>query len=359
MDEAATKTNGQSAGKPTEALAITTSRHFLSWMAGINASIAFTTYQAGKLIMLGLKRDGRLAVFERTFARSMGIGVFPGGRSLVLATQWQLIRFDDILRGQAHGENDALFGPHAMWVTGDVDAHEVAILPGGRPLFVNTLFSCIAEASDGFNFRLMWKPKFITKLAPEDRCHLNGMAMENDKPKFVTVVAPSDVGDGWRDRRMSGGQVIDIESGEAVAGGLSMPHSPRLYGGKLWLLNSGTGEFGFVDRDTGKFQAVAFCPGYARGLAFVGRHAIVGLSLARENRTFQGLALDDELPKRGAEARCGLLIIDIQSGDTIGWVRIEGVVRELFDVAILPGVKNPSIIGFKTDEVKHTISMDE
>lgn len=343
--------------QPQEALAITTSRHFLSWLAGANAALAFTTYQAGKLIMLGLKRDGKLAVFERTFARSMGIGVFPNARSLVLATQWQLVRFDDILRGQTHGENDALFGPHAMWVTGDVDAHEVAIQANGKPLFVNTLFSCLAEACEGHNFRPVWRPPFISKLAPEDRCHLNGVAMEGDRPRYVTLVAPSDVGDGWRDRRNDGGQIVDITTNEPVAAGLSMPHSPRLYAGKLWVLNSGKGEFGYIDN--GKFQSVAFCPGYARGLSFVGRHAIVGLSLARENRTFQGLGLDEALASRGAEARCGLLIIDIESGDTVGWVRIEGIVRELFDVAALPGVRNPSIIGFKTDQVQHTISMDE
>jgi len=348
------------ANKGTEALAITTSRHFLAWLASANASLAFTTYQAGKLILLGLKKDGRLGVFERSFARSMGVGVFPGGRSLVLATQWQLVRFDDMLgRGRMHGEHDALFGPHAMWVTGDVDAHEVVILGNGRPLFVNTLFSCLAEASDGHNFRPTWRPPFITRLAPEDRCHLNGVAVDNDRPRYVTIVAPSDVTDGWRDRRNDGGQVLDVETGEAIADGLSMPHSPRLYQGRLWLLNSGTGELGFIARDVGRFQPVAFCPGYARGLAFVGRHAIVGLSLARENRTFQGLALDDALTAHGAEARCGLLIIDIQSGDTVGWLRIEGVVRELFDVAVLPGIKNPAIIGFKTDEVQRTISMEE
>lgn len=342
-----------------EALAITTSRHFLAWLAGINGAIAFTTYQAGKLLMLGLKNDGRMAVFERTFPRSMGIGMFPGRRAFVLATQWQMIRFDDILAGHKHGEHDAHFGPHAMWVTGDVDAHEVAIQPNGRPLFVNTLFSCLCEVSDAHNFKPVWRPKFITKLAPEDRCHLNGMAMENGKPKYVTMVAPSDVADGWRDRRNDGGQVVDVETNETVAGGLSMPHSPRLYAGHLWVLNSGTGEFGFVDPANGKFQSVAFCPGYARGLAFTGRHAVIGLSLARENRTFQGLSLDKNLSERGAEARCGLLIVDIESGDTVGWVRAEGIVRELFDVAVIPGVRNPSIIGFKTDEVQHTISMEE
>ena len=161
-------------------------------------------------------------------------------------------------------------------------------------------------------------------------------------------------------RRNDGGQVLDVETGEAIADGLSMPHSPRLYqGAASGTVNSGTGELGFIESEAGRFQPVAFCPGYARGLAFIGRHAIVGLSLARDNRTFQGLALDDALTAHGAEARCGLLIIDIQSGDTVGWVRIEGVVRELFDVAVLPGIRNPAVIGFKTDEVQRSISMEE
>jgi uncharacterized protein (TIGR03032 family) len=153
--------------------------------------------------------------------------------------------------------------------------------------------------------------------------------------------------------------VMDVTSGEPLLRGLSMPHSPRLHDGRLWLLNSGAGELGFLDRDAKKFEAVAFCPGYARGLAFIGSYAIVGLSLARENRTFQGLPLDGALAARGAEPRCGLLVIDTKSGDTVEWLRIEGMVRELFDVAVLPGVRNPAAIGFVTDEIQRVISIDE
>ena len=169
----------------------------------------------------------------------------------------------------------------------------------------------------------------------------------------------SDVADGWRDRRADGGMLIDIASGEVLLRGLSMPHSPRLHEGRVWLLNSGAGEFGYFDRDAKKFVAVAFCPGYARGLAFAGSHAIVGLSLARDNRTFQGLPLDQALRTRGAEPRCGLLVIDTRTGDTVGWVRIEGVVRELYDLAIFPGIRNPAAIGFKTDEIQRVISIDD
>lgn len=109
----------------------------------------------------------------------------------------------------------------------------------------------------------------------------------------------------------------------------------------------------------GRFETVAFCPGYARGLAFVGNHAIIGLSLPRESRTFAGLDLDDELAKRDVEVRCDLAVIDLASGDMTGWVRIEGLVRELYDVAALPGIRCPSAIGFKTDEMMHLTSIDD
>ncbi len=138
-----------------------------------------------------------------------------------------------------------------------------------------------------------------------------------------------------------------------------MPHSPRLHKGKLWLLNSGTGELGYINRKAKKFEPIAFCPGYARGLAFIGNHAIVGLSLARENRTFQGLPLDKTLSERGADARCGLAVFDITTGDMTAWVRLEGVVRELYDVAFLPGIRLPSAIGLKSDEILHVISIDQ
>jgi uncharacterized protein (TIGR03032 family) len=340
---------------------LTSSAPFAEWLASTGGSLAFTTYQAGKLFLLGSAPGGRLSVFERTFPRSMGLAVSDDAGTIGLATQHQIHRFDNVMaRGQATGEGyDAIYAPHAGWVTGDLDAHDVAFGEDGRPVFVNTLFSCIATVSDGHSFRPLWNPSFISRLAPEDRCHLNGLAMEDGRPRYVTAVSRSDVADGWRDRRSDGGVVIDTRSGEIVAMGLSMPHSPRLHRGRLWLLNSGKGELGFVDLNSGKFEGVAFCPGYARGLAFVGRHAVIGLSLPRENRTFSGLPLEDALLARDTEPRCGLAVFDLESGDMTAWVRIEGVVRELYDVAVLPNVRRPSMIGFKSDEVRFVISIEE
>jgi|SRR4051812_20210943 len=344
-----------------ERFALTHSRHFPQWLAGTRGSLAFTTYQAGKIFFLGIKPDGGLSVFERTFPRAMGLAASADGRSLALATHYQIHRFDNLLPpDQANAEGfDAVYAPHAAWVTGDLDVHDVGFGADGRPVFVNTLFGCIAAVSDGHSFRPLWKPAFVSRLAAEDRCHLNGMATEDGRPRYATAVSRSDTADGWRDRRADGGVAVDVRSDEIVAQGLSMPHSPRLHDGKLWLLNSGTGELGYVDLQGARFEPVAFCPGYARGLAFAGNHAIVGLSQARENRAFSGLPLDTALASRDTVPRCGLAVIDLSSGDMTDWVRLEGAVRELYDVAALPGVRRPSAIGFRTDEVKYVISIDE
>ena len=341
----------------TPTFSLTTSRGFTKWLGATGGSIAFTTYQAGKIFFLGVKPDGSLSVFERSFPRVMGLAVSPDSSSLYLATQVQLYRFDRLDNGAQGGVYDATFAPHQTWITGDIDIHDVGIGADGRPVFANTLFNCLATIAEGHSFRPLWQPKFVSQLVPEDRCHLNGLAMQDGRARYVTCASRSDVTDGWRDRRVNGGVVVDVHSGEVVADGLSMPHSPRLYRGKLWLLNSGEGNFGWVDVAPGQFNALTFCPGYARGLSFAGDHAIIGLSRPRENRTFTGLHLDAALESHDAEARCGLLVVDMNSGSAVDWVRIDGVVDELLDVVHLPNVRCPSAIGLKGPEIERVLSV--
>lgn len=337
-------------------LEINTSRQFSSWLASTGGSLAFTTYQAGKLFTLGTKQDGSLVVFERTLDRCMGLAVH--GPSLYVSTLYQIWRFENLMGlGEAHDNHDACFAPQMSWVTGDLDVHDMALDNQGELTFVNTLFGCLAKPSLEASFSPLWQPPFLSKLAAEDRCHLNGMAMADDGPAYVTAVSTSDVADGWRDKRASSGVVVDVNSNEIVATCLSMPHSPRLHDGMLYLLNSGTGEFGTLDPGTGKFTAITFCPGYARGLTFVGDHAVIGLSLPRDNKTFQDLPLDAALTEKNTEARCGLIVVDLKTGDTVHWVRFEGVVTELYDVALISGIKNPSLVGFKSDEIRRVIKV--
>lgn len=332
------------------------SRQFTAWLAEQRVSLAFTTYQTGKLFLVGLQPDGRLSLFERTFNRCQGL--WSDGQTLWMSSLYQLWRFENALPpGQVANGFDRLYVPRVGYVTGDIDIHDVAVDADGKVMFVNTLFSCLATVSDRHSFVPLWRPQFISKLAAEDRCHLNGLALEDDRPAFVTTVSQSDVADGWRERRRDGGCVLDVRTNAIVASGMSMPHSPRVYRDQLWLLDSGTGYFGRVDRSNGRFEPLTFCPGFLRGLSFVGDHAVVSLSLCRENRTFQGLALDDNLRSRDAEAHCGLCVIDLKTGDLVHWLWLHGVVRELYDVVVLPGVRRPSALGFKTDEIRRTLSI--
>lgn len=346
---------------PSDArLEILSSRGLPGWLASLSLSLAFTTYQAGKLFLLGLQPDGRLSLFERTFNRCMGL--CASGESLWMSTLYQIWRLENALpAGATQDGHDRLYVPRVAFTTGDLDVHDLAVTADGQVVFVNTLFSCLATTSHRASFVPLWRPPFVSRLAAEDRCHLNGLALRDGRPAFVTSVSRSDVADGWRDRRRDGGLVVDVASGEIVADGLSMPHSPRWHdagdGARLWLLDSGNGRFGWLDGKSGRFETVAFCPGYARGLAFAGPFAAIGLSRPRGNRTFAGLALDGELEKHGAAPRCGLMVVDLRSGDMVHWLRLEGVVEELYDVAVLPGVRRPMALGLKTDEIRRTITV--
>ena len=344
--------------KTTPALELTASRQFTSWLLEQKLSLGFTTYQAGKLFLVGLQPDGRLSVFERTYNRCLGL--WSNGQTVWMSSLYQLWRFENVLApGTSSAGHDRLYVPQVGYMTGDLDIHDLAVEASGRVVFVNTLFGCLATISETHHFVPLWKPPFLSRLAAEDRCHLNGLALENGKAKYVTAVSQSDVADGWRDRRHDGGCVIDVESSEIIATGLSMPHSPRVYRDKLWLLNSGTGYFGFIDRATGQFEKVPFCPGYLRGLSFHGDYAIVGMSKSRASKTFSGLALDENLKASDAEARCGVQVIDLKSGDVVHWIRIEGVVSELYDVVGLPGVVRPQALGFKTDEIRRVLRVGD
>lgn len=332
-----------------------------SWLASESVSLALTTYQAGRLFFIGRRDDGSLRAHERMIEQCQGL--WTDGTSLWTSGKTMLWRLHNDLPTGATTERgaDRRFVPREGRVTGAIDIHDIGVGDTGDgrsgPIFVNTAFNCLATISDTASFRALWRPPFVSALVGEDRCHLNGLAMDGARPAFVSAVSRSDVADGWRERRHDGGVVVDVRSGEVVASGLSMPHSPRLYDGRLWVLNSGRGELGTVDPASGVFTPVAFCPGYARGLAFTGRYAIVGLSRPRRNQTFEGLELDQQLAAKDAAPRCGLLIVDIDSGRAAEWLRFQHTIDELYDVAVLPGVMQAEAVGFIGDDIEKTVSV--
>jgi uncharacterized protein (TIGR03032 family) len=323
----ATRASGPTA---TLDLASTHTSSLPALLDDVGMTIAVTTYQTGRVVLI--RADGGVAnTHVRAFRRPMGLAV--AGDRLVLATEREIVDLRDQPAAAAAlesaGKVDAVYIPRTVHVTGDIAAHEVAIGTGGEVWVVNTRFSCLCTIAPDASFHPRWRPPFVSALAADDRCHLNGLAMVDGEPRYVTALGATDVEHGWRAGKADGGVIVDVASGEVVASGLCMPHSPRVVGDRLYVLESGKGELAVVDRDSGAIETIARVPGFARGLAFLGPYAIVGLSEVRET-LFDGVPITD-VDERSA----GVWIIDTRSGATVAWLRFSGVVRELFDVQVV------------------------
>lgn len=335
----------------TYSINITASPQFGSWLRNEKLSLSFTTYQTNRLFFVGTTNEAKIILHERLFDKPMGL--WATGNQLYMSTRYQIWRFDNYLvMGESYQGCDRLYVPSVSYTTGNLNVHDVAIDQSSQILFVNTDFSCLAKIETGYSFVPVWQPPFISKLVAEDRCHLNGLAMVDGQPTYMTACSATDQAAGWRNCRQNGGILLHLPSHEIVSRNLAMPHSPRWYEGKLWLLNSGTGELGYMAGE--QFQPIIFCPGFVRGLTFWRNYAIVGLSKLR-SANFSGLPLEIELGKFSQQAQCGLLVVDLNSGVIVHWLHIDGVVEELFDIVILPGVCNPSAIGFQSEDIERLI----
>ena len=367
-DRDAEKVSPENTNTPTEAppantpeadkIDIDFSQGLAGFLASNNISIGFTSYQTGRLYLVGHGADGKLALHEAVYPQAMG--VIGDGDRIYLGTLTQIVRMENVLNPsqRANEIHDKVYVPRNMQTTGNIDIHELGIKENGKIVFVNTRYSCLCEPSVTHSFKPVWKPEFISKLAAEDRCHLNGLAMVDGQPKYVTAVCRSDVVDAWRDRRHDGGVIIDVDSNEIMAEGLSMPHSPRVHDGRLWVLNSGSGELGWINPADRAFTPIAFFPGFLRGLAFHNDHAFVTLSKPRHGR-FEGLALDDKLREKDADAWCGVQIVSLANGDVAQWLRFDGAITELFDICVLPGVQNPITLGPQSAEIRDFLTIED
>jgi uncharacterized protein (TIGR03032 family) len=311
-------------------------------------SLLVTTYQAGKLMAVR-GAQGRVATLLRTFERPMGLAV-KDGRQLALAARGQVWLFrnapDIARRIPPVGTYDACFIPRTSSVTGDIRSHDIA-WAGDDLWIVNTYFSCLCTLHPDYSFVPRWRPAFVTDLAADDRCHLNGLAVVDGEPKYVTALGETNTAEGWRPQKAAGGILMDVPSGEVITQGLSMPHSPRVHADRVWVLESGTGQVQVVDVKSGKRDTVAELPGFTRGLAFYGPFAFVGLSKIRESAMFGGLPI----ASRVKDLQCGIWVLDVHTGRTIEFMQFEAGVEEIFAVEVLVGFRFPEILGFVEDTI--------
>jgi uncharacterized protein (TIGR03032 family) len=301
--------------------------------------------------------DGQVALEHQPFCHAMGIAAT--GDRIYLGGETQLWRLEnDLSPGQATlSGHDRFYLPRGCTITGFIDIHEVTLDAQSRPMFVNTLYSCLAVPSMRASFRPVWKPRFVNALLPEDRCHLNGVAMKEGRPKYVTAFADTDTSGGWRPQLRDGGVVIDVETNRVVAEGMSAPHSPRIVNGGVLVLDSGRGDLVRIDPEHGSREQMVFLPGFLRGLALCDRFALITVSRSRQSN-FEMLDLQARLDAYGLTPRCELAIVDLMRGEIVEWLRFEGHVHELFDVAVLRGVRRPATAAPSSAEVRNRITFE-
>ena len=322
-----------------------TSKHTTSLpsiLARLGVSLVVSTYQAGKVILVR-EDQGTLNTHFLNFNKPMGIAVdgqrlTVGGRNTV----WYYRNMEALApRLEPSGRHDACYLPRQIHFTGDIDIHEMAWGIKGLWL-VNTKFCCLCTLDPDHSFSPEWRPHFVSELTPEDRCHLNGMAMLNGVPAYVTALGETNSQGGWRENKRDGGILMDVVENRIVARGLSMPHSPRFYKNRLWFLESGIGGIGWFEPESlhqgepgqAVHRTVAQLPGFTRGLDFVGPFAFIGLSEVRESKVFNDFPLVERLGEE--ERSCGVWVVDTRNGETVAFLRFESGVQEIFAVQALP-----------------------
>ncbi|MEN8260240.1 MAG: TIGR03032 family protein [Pseudomonadota bacterium] len=294
---------------------------------------------------------GQLNTHFRIFAKPMGMTA--DGNRLTIGdanTVWDYRNMPALAQKlEPPGRHDGCYVPRRMHVTGDIDIHELAYDAQDELWVVNTRFCCLCTLDKDHSFRPRWRPPFVSALAPEDRCHLNGLGMVDGRPKYVTALGQADTPGGWRANKASGGVLMDIETNEILLQGLSMPHSPRWYEGKLWFLESGQGSLAVADLKRGTWKTVVEVPGFTRGIDFYGPLAFIGLSEVRESAVFSGIPL----VRRLTERTCGVWVVNIQTAETVGFLRFEAGVQEIFAVQVLRGIRFPELLEWGDARLAH------
>ena len=318
----------------------------------LECTMAITTYQAGKLVFISATSPNDLVQLPRSFDKPMGIAI--NGKRLGVATKNEVIVFaDSPEHAPGYPENpntyDHLYIPRSTYYSGDTDVHD---LIWGKPgmMAVNTRFSCLSLIDDEYSFKPFWKPSFITEVTPEDRCHLNGLTLQDGMPKYISALGNSNISQGWRENKKNGGVIIDVPTGEIVCSGLSMPHSPRIYNGKLYTLLSATGQLVCIDVKTGKYDVINEFDGFVRGLAQCGDYLFVGLSKLREKSSSFA-----DLPIAKKSLYSGVVVVYLPMGSIVGHLRYESSVEEIYDVQIIPNCRRPGIMNLAKESHRRAI----
>jgi uncharacterized protein (TIGR03032 family) len=318
-------------------------------------SLIASTYQAQRVMLISGESNGKVAVLNRTLPRPMGIAL--SNRELAIGCKneiWFFSISQKVLDLQGVLlPYDLVFLPRRAHVTGDVLIHQLAYV-NEKAIFTNTRFSCLSEVSQDHSFSVVWRPPFISQLLGDDRCHLNGMAIRDREVRYVSMLAQSDQPSGWREQNDDQGIIFDLRLNKVIVTSLAMPHSPCWYNDKLWCLESACGDLVAIDVVSGKKEQIIKVAGYARGLAIHGNFAFIGISKFRDKSLAARLSTEQVIK----DPVCAIKVLDLRNREIVGTIEFKGLLNELFDIQVLPGVLKPFMVGFEEELIDQIFSID-
>jgi len=330
-------------------------RHFTTWLSDQRCCLIVTSYKAHKVLTVGLDNKGEVSIWFTDVGRAMGITHNEG--TLWCSNVGNLISYKN--KGEQlhpeHGKFDANFIPQTAFFSGDVDVHDLCQTSTGEVYYISALFSCICKPSVEDSFTPVWRPPWIDRLAAEDRCHLNGMCLVDDVPRYVTSACRSNEAGGWRDIKGEG-VVYDVVEDKVICDNLWNPHSPRWYQGKLWILESGTGYFGYIEDE--KFVKCCFIPAFLRGLNFINNFAVICGSLDRHDKSFGELPLGKALEDKGISSKCGVWIVNLDTFDILHSLTFNDPVTELYDVVTIPNARRGRVLDLSDQTLLNQFYVD-
>lgn len=313
------------------------------WLRAQRVSLAVTTYEAGKLLLISAGEGERPFVFDRTLPMPMGLAV--RGDALYVVVRGRLLKLVD---AGPHGPYDRHYVPRLTWYTSDVDGHDLAMDARG-PVLVATEVNALVRPSETYSFETVWHPPFLDGAVPGDRCHLNGVAVREGAVFAATLAAPTTTVDGWRAGRFTEGQLWSVADDRVLASGLCMPHSPRWHEGGVLLHESGAGRL--VRWSPRGIEPLVELPGFGRGLAVHGRFAVVGVSRARGTNGLDAYPVFRRLRAAGQPAVCGVLVVDLVARAIVAHFLVTGGrINELYDIAVLPDTGRAAMAGFRGED---------
>ncbi len=317
------------------------SKNIPSLIHELNCTISISTYHIGRLILLCAPSGQKIVQVPTQFQKPMGVAI-QGSKMAITTAKETIVLVNS--PGHAHSyppkpnRYDALYLPRSVYFSGKTDNHDLEFTKHGL-MAVNTGFSCLSLIDNEYSFKPYWQPPFISDRMPEDRCHLNGMAVADEEPVYATALSQTDHKNGWRQSNINEGVLMHIPSSQILRDDLPIPHSPRIINGQLYFLLSAEGKVVRYNENTNTYTTIAELPGFVRGMDQHDDYLFVGLSKIRETSN-----MFSDLPIAKQQLECGLAIIHIPTEEVVGELYYKNRVQELYDVKIIPNSLFPGLI---------------